>query len=579
MEMNDNKQDEHELEELSQRKVRSKGKRISAAITSSVVVLVIAVNVIFSVFSISELWYVDLTKNRYKSNPATMYRPTESFLSLISEEAIPMIEGINREREQLGEQPIKLNIIFCNDPDFVCDNEYLKYVNYTARALKSEFPDFIDVKYINMKKNPSAVQKYKVTSAATIYSSDVIIEFGTEYLVHSALAFFTSNSNSEAPWAYSGEKKFASSILSVTRAEAPICCITTNHGENLYDADGKINEQYTYFERVIRGAGYITKPIDFEKDEIPENCRMIITFNPQTDFKAYGDLGEGGISEIEKLDKYLDKAYSFFYICDRTTPKLKNLEEYLEEWGISVARASDKSENPENYSIKDNKMNIDGGVGNKLVGNYALYGAGASITSDMRESGYPPNIIFGNSTAFKPSPVYRKTYISAEESQNAVAFSYYRYSKNGVSRSIYDVFTTYDSAHAEISGETYEIATSENMFSLMTVTQERRQIQEDNYNAVNDASYVLALSSTEFVSNEVLSSTAYGNTDVLLSALRNTSHEVIPVNIDLKAFYSFEIDENANTGNNFRTMVYFALVPAIVAIVLGVFITVRRKYA
>ena len=575
MDFNENKQDGQNFDEAGQSRARSRSKKKSAAITASIVLLVIIVNLIFSAFSMSGLWYFDLTKNRYKSNSGTMYRPSENFLSLISDEAIPMIREINKERENSGEESIKLNIIFCNDPDFIDDNEYLRYINYTARALKKEFPDCVDVEYINMRKNPSAVQKYKVTSAATIYNTDVIVEFGTEFLVHGMMSFFTANSDNEAPWAYNGEKRFASSILSVTRADAPICCITTNHGENLYDSDGKINEEYSAFEKVIKGAGYIVLPIDFEKDEIPENCRMIITFNPKKDFKAYGDLGENGISEIAKLDKYLDNAYSFFYICDRTTPKLKNLEEYLEEWGISIGRA----DGTENYAVKDTTMNVDSGVGNKIVGNYALHGAGASITSDMRENGYPPNVIFGNSTAFKPSPVYRKMYISAEESESAEAFSYYRYSKNGVSRSIYDVFTTYSTAHAEIDGETYEIATSENMFSLMTITQERRQIQEDNYNAVNDASYVLALASTEFVSNEVLGSTAYGNTDVLLSALRNTSHEVIPVNIDLKAFYGFEIDDNANTGNNLRTMLCLSLIPAIVAIVLGVIVTVRRKYA
>ncbi len=567
------------IQEDNSRLYRRKSKKRIFAVSAIVVAAVIVLNVAFSALTSHELWFADLTYTRYKSNPSSFYRMTDVFRNLIEDEAIPMIDSVNEEREAAGEDPIKLKIIFCTDPDYVNNNTYLRYVNYTAKGLEKEFPDQIDVQYVNISKNPSAVQKYKITSAATIYSSDVIVEFGTEYIVNNILSFFTSNSDSEAPWAYNGEKRMASAILSVTRAEAPICCITTNHGEPLYDADGNINEEYTAFARTIEGAGYVLQPLDLENEEIPENCRMIITFNPKEDFKAYGSLGENGVSEIEKLDRYLDNAYTFFYVCDRTTPVLTNLEEYLQEWGITVSRVGDSAGTYENYSIKDTAMNVDAGVGDRLLGNYATNGLGASLTTELRSLGYPPSVVFGNSTAISVADNYNTTYVQADETEGTQAYEYYSYARNGVYRYMYDIFTTYDSAIAQIGGETYEMATSENLFKIMTITQEYRQIQEDNYSTVNDASYVLALASTDFVSNEVLNSTAYGNTDVLLSCLRRTSREVIPVNIDLKAFYIYDIDENSMSDEtNKAYTVCFAVIPALIVFAVGTVVIVKRKY-
>ena len=95
---------------------------------------------------------------------------------------------------------------------------------------------------------------------------------------------------------------------------------------------GLQQERNSAFIDVIEGAGYEVIFIDLEREEIPKDCRMIICFAPTRDFYAYGSLGELGVSEIEKLDRYLDAAHSFFYVCDRDTPKLPALEEYLYEW-------------------------------------------------------------------------------------------------------------------------------------------------------------------------------------------------------------------------------------------------------
>ncbi|MBE6583918.1 MAG: hypothetical protein E7649_02895 [Ruminococcaceae bacterium] len=557
-----------------------KSPRMLSVITAVVVLAVILLNIAVALLSDSFMWYVDTTSPRYKSAQTTVYSLSQECKSLIERDAIPGIEKVNAERAQRGEAAIKLKIIFCADKDKVEANELMRYVSFTARSLAKEFSHAIETEYINIAQNPSAVQKYKTNSAVTIYDTNVIVEFGTEYLVQNISSFYYQDSGATNPWAYNGEQRLSAMIISLTQAESPICAITNNHGEELFDNEGKVKEKYTSFLRLIEGAGYDVVFMDLEKDEIPENCRMMITFAPTSDFKAYGDLGENNVSEIEKLDKYLDESNAFFYICDRNTPYLASLEEYLEEWGVTVSRVEDAAKTLENYAVKDLTNCTDAGAGNIMLGNYATAGTGASITKDMRSSMFLPKVLFSNATALTPSDSYWRTVKQANETTGEEECIYYSYYRNGISRGMFDVFSTHSTAVAQIGGENYEVATEQRTFKLMTVTMEERLIQESNYNSINKASYVIALSSTDFVSNDILDSAAYGNTDVLLATLRNAGGEAMPARVELKPFYIYNISDKtvlATAGVKEWTLC-LSLIPLAIVSIVGVVITVRRKY-
>ncbi len=555
-------------------------KRVTV-ITAIVVLAVIVLNIAVSLIGDARLWYIDLTSVRYKSGESTMYTLSDSCLSLIGSDAVPMIEKVNRERESRGEEPIKLNIIFCADKDRIENDPMMRYLNMTARSLEKEYSDAIDVQYVNIDKDPSAVQRFKTTSAAKIYNSDVIVEFGSEYLVQKISSFYYQDEGKSSPWAYIGEQRLSAMILSLTRAEAPVCAITTNHSESLFDKDGKVREDYSEFIKLIGGAGYDIVFIDLEKDEIPENCRMMITFDPETDFKAYGDLGENGVSEIEKLDRYLEESNAFFYICDRDTPVLKNLEEYLEEWGIEVERAENAADLSENFAVRDSVNCTDTGRGDLATGKYGNVGLAQGITGDLQSLAFPPMVVFPNPTSFAPSDSYIKTFITEDAENGVEAGSYFSYYRNGVSRSLVDVFTSYGTASAYVGGKVYEIATELDPFRYMTVSREARTIQETSYTSIDKSSYVFGVSSTDFFKNELLSSAAYGNCDVLLSALRQSGTEEMPANIKLKAFYVYgmeSIEDEAKFAEQNKILTgCLAAIPAAIALTVGAVIVIRRK--
>ncbi len=549
-------------------------------ITVAVIAAVILFNIIFSIIGDDLMLYIDLSQVKYNSGVTTLYTLSDTCKDMISDQAVPMINRVNEEREARGEDKIKVKIVFCADRDNIEKDGQMRYISYTARAIANANRGLVEVEYINIRENPSSVQKYKTTSAATINDSDVIVEFGTEYLVQGVSSFMITDTTETEPWAYNGEKRLTSMILAVTRAEAPICCITNNHGETLFDENGEYKAEYSTFIKLIEGAGYVPQILDLEKDEIPADCRMMITFDPTKDFKAFGNLGEDGVSEIEKLDKYLDEANSFFYICGADAAVLPNLEEYLVEWGIKVARVEDNAGNLYNFVLEDKIAATDSGEGVYFAGEYFTDGLGGTLTEDMRDRSIPPQVVFGNSTAIVPADNYMKYYTTADETTGAASYEYYSYFRNGVSRDMFDVFTSTSTATANVNGKPYEVATELKRFKLMTVTHEMRSVQEDNYTSVNRGSYVVALASTEFLKNEILDSTAYGNTDVVLSALRNTGNEVVPTNIPLKSFYEYGI-ENEKAYLLSKPEVWFwclILIPPIAATVTGTVITVRRKY-
>jgi hypothetical protein len=377
---------------------------------------------------------------------------------------------------------------------------------------------------------------------------------------------FTANDATSEPWAYNGEKKLSSAILAVTRAESPIACLTVNHGE-------PVREQ-TEFIKLVQAAGFEVQELDLANDPIPENCRLIITYAPQSDF--FGDPADDN-DEIDKLDKFLDKAYSFLYVCDPETPSLPNLDEYLEFWGITVAPKTDSAGFSENCLIQDKEVCVDG-EGFALIADYAVKGQGASFTSDLRKQGYPPTVIFDHATAIVPSDIYDRTYTLADETTGTEEYMYHSYRSNGITRTMHNVFTAPATANGMV-GESIYMPAGQYPFSLMTLTVENRTTQETNYSVAQEPSYVCAIASTEFLSDTVLASDAYGNADVVLGTLRYMGREVIPVTLEFKAFMIYDIDDKVMSQNDpMPVMIMLATIPALICFGVGIYVNVRRKY-
>ncbi|MBO5415130.1 MAG: Gldg family protein [Clostridia bacterium] len=561
---------------VNSRKIRYGG--VTAALTALIIAIIIIVNVIFSMLSQKFTWYVDMTPDllyTLSDESKALLRDGDSKFETTS--PIEMVDSIREENKESNEanglsegdegyldEDIMINIIFCDDIDTLQSNSSQRYVYNTALELQTEFPDHINVINYNIIRNPSAVSKYKTTSSSTIATTSVIVEFGTEFRIYNIRSFFTfDTAESEEPWAYNGEKKFVSGILAVTRAESPIACFTTNHGETFLD--------YSLLETLV-DAGYIVQELNLEEEEIPKDCRLMVVFNPVEDFLVNDGLSGSDIDEIVKLDAFLDETNSLMVFMSPDSPvDLPEFEGYLAEWGIKFNKETDEN-SIYPHMIKDSSQAITKD-GYSIVGEYADYGLGGSVTEDMRSAGYPKRVIFPRamSISYTFDPAH---YVDEEDESEQ--FDYGSYYSNGVSRSIYDVFVTSENAVAHAGGEEIESATKNNPLKLMTLSVENRSTQESNYTSVDENSYVLACGSTQFSASTYLDSASYGNADVLLSACRAIGKEPVPVGLEPKPFADYDID-SITTAESTQYTVVLTVVPALIAIISGAIVLIRRK--
>ncbi|MBQ4111282.1 MAG: Gldg family protein [Clostridia bacterium] len=556
---------------------RATRRILGVAATVAVIAVVLVVNLLFSFVADRFMWQVDATVTKYTSREGvSMYTPTPEFLKVVRDYAIPMVEDMNQKRAAQGQEPITINVKFCTERDKVYEADKLRMIQYSVLALQKEFPESVKVEYLNIEKNPSQVQKYKATSSTNIYAHQVIFEFGTEFRVCSYDYFFLKNDNSASEhWAYNGEQKIASLLLALTRAESPVAGFITNHGEAL--------ENCRSLRELVHNAGYDVVDIDLSKDEIPENCRLLICYDPSADFVGLGNpiYTEGDPSEIDKLDRFLDQAYSFMLFVDADTPELPVLEEYLEEWGIRVGRAENAEGELDNLLVRDpvSKLDKDGYT---PMGEYVTTGGGASLTTDMRGVAYPAKVAFPNAVAITMSDSYKKTHVVPNDTNNVTeAYSYGSYYRNGVSRYFHDVFKTTAGASVEAFGKQYQVATDLQRFNLMTISIESRTIMETNYLSTQEPSYVVAFGSTEFASDTILDSAAYGNADVLTSTLRHTGREVMPADLEFKAFKVYTVDTDVypvNARSTVMTTALMTLLPIALFAAVGAVVSIKRKY-
>ncbi len=497
---------------------------VSLALTVVVIAAVILINAIFGTLSEKFLWYIDMT-------------PEPRFT--LSEEAKTYLNEMDTTKE--------VTILLCDEKfAWESDNVQLEVLK-TALDIEKYYPN-VKVAYTDIYTNPSSVSHYKELTGKNITTQSVIVTCGNTCRVYNLEEFFKLDEQGYVT-GYDGEDVLVSSLLSVTRANAPMACFTTNHGESYDEALTAL------FGRI----GFDVKPIDLLTEDIPAACRLLVIFDPQTDFHEKDGISD--VSEIEKIEAFLSENNSMAVFMDKDTPYLMNLEQFLAEWGIEIAR-TDKNENT---VIKDVSSSLStNGYTNKAI--YAEEGMGADITTHMRENTVPKTVAFPNTTALRFSSLYQQTTIDGYRSAT--------YSINAVRRTCYNVFFSSSEAVAMANGNEVAHATESDPFSYMTLS------CQSNPNADGTSisrSFVLASASTDFASAVALDS-RYGNASVLSYACNTMGSLVVPVALDCKYYASMEI-ASMTAGAATTLTVIFAVIPASLVFIAGIYVMVRRKHA
>ncbi len=541
----------------------------SVALTALVVAAIIIVNVIFSLVVYRYNLYVDLTPDLHFTISDECYALLDGSNDDDGNSPIEMLEkfraenkaynaenGLSEGDEGYRDEHVMINILFPTERDVLEANEITKYVVVNADELRTKYPDHISVEFVNGERNPKRLTKYLSSNTEVIDLESVIVECGTEFRIRSINSFYLYDS--DVAVAYNGEKAYASSILAVTRSESPLACYTVNHGEAVTNA----------LLTSIDDAGYRSQPIDLSKEAIPEECRILVVFDPKQDFLEGSD-GLGAEGELTKLDAFLEdrNALMVFMNPDSYTGKLENFEDFLREWGIEISRQGNDP-----YLIRDNSDSI---LGNSaaVVGTYGNNELTAGWTQSMTSGASAPKVVFPNAAALSLSSGYGFERIErVDEETGEKLYVGYSGTRN---RWVYDLFVTGENAYAEAGGSIIARSSAANPLKLMTVSVQTYTEQE-LLNAIEDSAYVMVCGTTEFASDQYINSNAFGNADLLLSAFQMAGREPVPVGLKYKEFANYTI-ETATTEETTQYTVVLTVAPLVAAFGVGVFVIVRRK--
>ena len=528
---------------------------MSVIVTALVIAAVILANVIVSALSAKYLWYIDMTKE-------SIFTVSDACFDLLDE----TFESLDARESENGEDKAFVTVKFCDMQDNLMKTGYSKYVLTTALELAAEYPDRVKVEFINIYENPSAVSPYKTSVNSAIINTDVIIAgSGGEYRLYDLEDFFMISSGATSPFAYCGDKRFSSAILAVTQVTKPVVGMLMGHGESYKDAAlGRLFEEAGYRIEVIS---------DLVNDGIPEDCRMLVCYQPTSDFRSLDD-GISDISEIQIIDDFLAQANrSLMVFMSPDCPTLPNIEKYLAQWGI----AFDRTAEGESLVVSESASNALTSGGYTFLAQYEKYGMGSSLTSELRQMPVPQKTVFKNAMPLTIADSYDKVAVVDENSGESYTYGYKTLGAS--SRQVFKVFSSSADATAMAGGREVKKADSQNTFPLMLLSIAPKSQQEDNngWFSADQSSYVLACGSADFATEAILQSDVYGNSEVLRQAFYQMGKDAVPSYVPYVPFADLTIDTLTAERAN-RITLWLTVLPPVLFFGAGVWVLVRRKY-
>ena len=482
---------------------------MATAFTIGFIAIVVIFNIIFTALASRYNWYIDMTSEQ---------------VFTLSDEAKEIMSDITNE----------VKIIFASEPDVLMtgsDSAYMRYVYTTAKQLEESFSN-ITVECVNVLKHPSYFREYYNTTNTDIDSDSVVVVSGSEIRIFAAEAFFTFDENYENVWAYNGEYKLISGIMQVTQTDTPIVAFTTEHGESL-DENGAGNLATLFADN-----GFEVQSVNLANETLDDDCRILVIYNPRYDFIG-SEADASQFNEIQKIDDFLDDYGCLLVFAEPAyVDNLTNLNEFLEEWGISYVGDT-------YIRDKDHAMTVDG---YGIVTEYQSDTLGASIYSELSKLSTPPKAMI-----YKSMPID----ILWESGGDLSG-----------SRDVSAVLKSHDTSELVVDGEVTEVGA----YNVMTISRETRIVDNEYY-----YSYVIASGSPTFSDGAYVVSNAYANKDVLSAAMKAVGRERVLAVLDFKPFDDDDITITTDEADHW-TAAMTLVIPVIVA-ACGIYVVTRRKHA
>lgn len=278
--------------------------------------LAILLTVIFLVVVIALNVVTNLLVSRF---PSLSIDLTSSSVYELQPSSVEYVESITKD----------INIyVLKTEQDFEAADQYYVQANKLLHKL-TQYSDKINLKYIDLSKNPTFTSKYpSVDWAGSSYL--VLVECGSQYRALSAEDMF--DYNQEYLYNYGSyviesqhvEQAIITAILNVTTDEKVKVTILSGHGE----------EDCAYFTKLLTNNAYEVEQVSLLTGKISEDSQFVVMFAPSKDIDSdsYNTLSDWLYND----GKY---GHTLLYVpSDQATDSTPNLDALLEQWGMSVNR-------------------------------------------------------------------------------------------------------------------------------------------------------------------------------------------------------------------------------------------------
>lgn len=509
---------------------------LNGAFIALVIALVVVLNSIITTLSQTYNWYIDMTDEQMFS---------------LSEQSKEILDGVNDE--------VQLEIVFPYDEDRVsgkfstsATNGSIGYIHTTAEEIANAC-DNITISYHDVDRDYAFYQETGTLSKAgdntiIVLRKDIYGNYVKgDFRAYPVNYFYVADQDGSL-YGYNGELVFMSAILAMSNDTVPTVYFTVGHGELSFT--GETSVDHFTAEGALRGgllhadafeliwlfceSGFTVKPLNLLTQDVPEDARMIVINEPQSDFHD---------DEIYKLNTYLRNEGAVFAFTPYNA-ELKGLFASFEQnYGVTVK--------PSATPVTDDSTKFDN-MPNTLL---------ASVSS--HDSSFATKQYFGA----------LKGYASAKARFNdtgALTINPEFMKTTGYQSGMAETRFTYplleSSSNAVFNG-------TKGTSFLMSITAIEKFRQESGDSAF---SYLVVCPSGEFASNDYLLSTSAPNKNMILSLVQSTSSVQTPVNLDYKTFMQYELDITDRQAQTATALL--ATILPICAVVCGVVVIVRRKH-
>lgn len=504
----------------------------SAVVLVLVTAIVIAFNLMVHLVSQRTPLKLDLTPdNRYELSEESIdaMKNLEKNVDITVATNRDYFESLGNYYEQMYASSYGLNLEW---PYEMIPEMLDKYSVYAKSGKGS-----VNVKYVNINKDPDIVTNFKKNYNGEIKEGDIIISCGDRVKVLGQTEIMNminvdSGNSGQMPTGtiFVGEPTLTTAIMSVADSHpVKVGILRTINGASVYEQG---------YEPVVSGiielldkSGYDIADIDIATDSIdPDAQELLILPVPSMDLSS---------DVIEKLGDYLynDGKYgkNFLYIPSFGDTNLPNIQEFLADWSIEVS---------DNYVVDEEKKSVQTPV----------YSLNSMVNSPVLTVADKDTVGKISNEALQIVAPFPKEVKILQKNNGAVATA---------------VLTSSETSYPVVGGQ--EMTDDKGVRNIAVISKKETSEQFDVY-----TSHVLVLGSAFMADSLILSSnTLYNNANVIVGILNNMTGKEGSVVIPERAIQMNTIAPTAKEMKGIAIVVVY-VIPALVAIA-GIIVLLRRR--